>query len=100
MRHEILESEYVREGVVYYLSARSREVYMRVSIAVCEVTEQTEKVRRTFSHVIADASGPREAVQCMSCPDADASCGLCSSAKGPPPEGPAARAGPSGVRRA
>ena len=48
VRHEILESEYVREGVVYYLSARSREVYMRVSIAVCEVTEQTEKVRRTF----------------------------------------------------
>ena len=64
---------------------------MRVSIAVCEVPEQTEKSSaELFSHVSADASGPRETVQCMSYPDAVVSCGLCSSAEGPSGEGSAA----------
>ena len=42
-------------------SARQRR--MRVSIAVCEAPEQTEKVRRTFSHVSAGRTGPREALR-------------------------------------
>ena len=37
---------------------------MRVSIAVCEAPEQTEKSSaELFSHVSADASGPREALR-------------------------------------
>ena len=39
-------------------------------------------------------------VQCMSQPDAGVSGSLCSSAKGPPGEGPAARAGPSPAQSA
>ena len=83
-RHVILESEYVRDGSPDDLTERSREVYMRVSIAVCEAPEQTEKVRRTFSHVIADASGPRDAVRYLSILTSRASGGLCHRAKGPP----------------
>ena len=37
---------------------------MRVSIAVCEAPEQTEKSSaELFSHVSADASGPRETLR-------------------------------------
>ena len=53
-RHGMIESEYVREGAVYSFAVRPREVYMRVSIAVCEVPEQTEKSSaELFSHVSA-----------------------------------------------
>ena len=54
----------MREGAVYSLTSRPREVYMRVSIAVCEVPEQTEKSSaELFSHVLAYASGPREGLR-------------------------------------
>ena len=48
---------------LHFTSARQRR--MRVSIAVCEAPEQTEKSSaELFSHVSADTSGPREALRC------------------------------------
>ena len=90
------ESLYVREGAVHILTARMRDVYMRVSIAAGgrKMSEGLFRMFRLAEH------SPRETVQCMSYPDAVVSCGLCSSAEGPSGEGSAACADPSPVRRA
>ena len=59
-RHGIPESEYVREGAVYSLTSRPRDN------AVCAFRSLPEAEKRpagTFSHVSADATGPREAVR-------------------------------------
>ena len=46
------------------MTARPRDAYMRVLIAVCEAPEQTEKSSaELFSHVLAYASGPREGLR-------------------------------------
>ncbi len=85
-RHGITESLYVREDAVYSSGACPRDN------AVCafrslfaRLPSKPKKFGELFRMFRLAEHSPREAVQCMSCPDAVVICGLCSPAEGPSP---------------